>query len=77
MLEGEYDLDYRSVPQERGNSGIRTSRLRILADASVFPTIPSVFPTIPSVFPTIPSVFPVITVMLTAERAADLIRQDL
>jgi len=70
MLEGEYDLDYRSVPQERGNSGIRTSRLRILADASVFPTIPSVFPTIPSVFP-------VITVMLTAERAADLIRQDL
>jgi choline dehydrogenase-like flavoprotein len=30
-----------------------------------------------SVFPTIPSVNPVITVMLTAERAADLIRQDL
>jgi choline dehydrogenase-like flavoprotein len=28
-----------------------------------------------SVFPTIPSVNPVITVMLTAERAADLIRQ--
>jgi choline dehydrogenase len=51
------------VPQERGNSGIRQSRLRILADASVFPTIPSVNP--------------VITVMLTAERAADLIRQDL
>jgi choline dehydrogenase-like flavoprotein len=30
-----------------------------------------------SVFPTIPSVNPVVTVMLTAERAADLIRQDL
>src|SRR5207248_1476559 len=30
MLEGEYDLDYRSVPQERGNSGIRQARLRIL-----------------------------------------------
>jgi choline dehydrogenase-like flavoprotein len=29
-----------------------------------------------SVFPTIPSVNPVITVMLTAERAADLIRAD-
>jgi choline dehydrogenase-like flavoprotein len=29
-----------------------------------------------SVFPTIPSVNPVITVMITAERAADLIRQD-
>jgi hypothetical protein len=23
MLEGEYDLDYRSVPQERGNSRLR------------------------------------------------------
>ena len=30
-----------------------------------------------SVFPTIPSVNLMITVMLTAERAADLIRQDL
>ena len=29
-----------------------------------------------SVFPTIPSVNPVVTVMMTAERAADLIRQD-
>jgi choline dehydrogenase-like flavoprotein len=28
-----------------------------------------------SVFPTIPSVNPVVTVMLTAERAADMIRQ--
>jgi choline dehydrogenase-like flavoprotein len=40
----------------RGVSGLR------VADASVFPTIPSVNP--------------VITVMLVAERAADLIRQD-
>jgi choline dehydrogenase-like flavoprotein len=30
-----------------------------------------------SVFPTIPSVNPVVTVMLTAERAADLFRHDL
>lgn len=30
MLEGEYDLDYRSVPQARGNSGIQQSRARIL-----------------------------------------------
>jgi choline dehydrogenase-like flavoprotein len=28
------------------------------------------------VFPTVPSVNPVVTVMLTAERAAGLIRQD-
>jgi choline dehydrogenase len=40
----------------RGVSGLR------VADASVFPTIPSVNP--------------VITVMLTAERAASLIRAD-
>jgi choline dehydrogenase-like flavoprotein len=40
----------------RGVSGLR------VADASVFPTIPSVNP--------------VITVMLVAERAAGLIRQD-
>jgi len=33
MLEGEYDLDYRSVPQERGNSGIRQARLRSWAAA--------------------------------------------
>jgi hypothetical protein len=26
MLESEYDLDYRSVPQQRGNSGIRQAR---------------------------------------------------
>lgn len=34
MLEGEYDLDYRSVPQERGNSHIRQARLRILGGCS-------------------------------------------
>jgi hypothetical protein len=30
MLEGEYDLDYRSVPQPRGNSHIRQARAAIL-----------------------------------------------
>ncbi len=30
MLEGEYDLDYRSVPQPDANSAIRQSRARIL-----------------------------------------------
>ncbi|MDF2916313.1 GMC oxidoreductase [Microbacterium sp. NPDC086615] len=34
MLEGEYDRDYRSVPQERGNSAIRQARLRILGGCS-------------------------------------------
>lgn len=34
MLEGEYDLDYRSVPQERGNSDIRQARMRILGGCS-------------------------------------------
>ena len=34
MLEGEYDLDYRSVEQERGNSAIRQARLRILGGCS-------------------------------------------
>lgn len=34
MLEGEYDLDYRSVEQERGNSNIRMARLRILGGCS-------------------------------------------
>ena len=34
MLEGEYDLDYRSVPQERGNSGIRQARMRVLGGCS-------------------------------------------
>lgn len=34
MLEGEYDLDYRSVPQPRGNSQIRQARARILGGCS-------------------------------------------
>lgn len=33
MLEGEYDLDYRSVTQPRGNSNIRQARMRILGAA--------------------------------------------
>ncbi|GIH23395.1 oxidoreductase [Acrocarpospora phusangensis] len=39
MLEGEYDLDYRSVPQERGNSLIRQARLRILGGCSTANTM--------------------------------------
>lgn len=39
MLEGEYDLDYRSVPQVRGNSGIRQARLRILGGCSTANTM--------------------------------------
>lgn len=39
MLEGEYDLDYRSVPQARGNSGIRQARLRILGGCSTANTM--------------------------------------
>lgn len=39
MLEGEYDLDYRSVPQERGNSDIRMARLRILGGCSTANTM--------------------------------------
>lgn len=34
MLESEYDLDYRSVEQERGNSHIRQARARILGGCS-------------------------------------------
>jgi choline dehydrogenase-like flavoprotein len=34
MLEGEYDLDYRSVPQPRGNSEIRQARARMLGGCS-------------------------------------------
>jgi choline dehydrogenase-like flavoprotein len=34
MLEGEYDLDYRSVEQPRGNSRIRQARARILGGCS-------------------------------------------
>jgi hypothetical protein len=39
MLEGQYDLDYRSVRQERGNSGIRQARLRILGGCSTANTM--------------------------------------
>ncbi|WP_309072036.1 GMC oxidoreductase [Arthrobacter sp.] len=39
MLEGEYDLDYRSVPQERGNSHIRLARMRILGGCSTANTM--------------------------------------
>lgn len=39
MLETEYDLDYRSVPQERGNSGIRQARMRILGGCSTANTM--------------------------------------
>ncbi|MHB1837483.1 MAG: GMC family oxidoreductase, partial [Solirubrobacteraceae bacterium] len=34
MMEGEYDLDYRSVRQPRGNSDIRQARARILGGCS-------------------------------------------
>jgi len=39
MLEGEYDLDYRSVPNRRGNSHIRQARLRILGGCSTANTM--------------------------------------
>ncbi|MDQ0575218.1 GMC family oxidoreductase [Agromyces albus] len=39
MLEGEYDRDYRSVAQERGNSDIRQARLRILGGCSTANTM--------------------------------------
>ena len=39
MLEGEYDLDYRSVTQERGNSHIRQARMRILGGCSTANTM--------------------------------------
>lgn len=39
MLEGEYDLDYRSKPNERGNSEIRLARLRILGGCSTANTM--------------------------------------
>lgn len=39
MLEGEYDLDYRALPQERGNSRIRQSRLRILGGCATANTM--------------------------------------
>lgn len=39
MLEGEYDLDYRSVTQPRGNSNIRQARMRILGGCSTANTM--------------------------------------
>jgi choline dehydrogenase-like flavoprotein len=39
MLEGEYDLDYRSVAQSRGNSHIRQARMRILGGCSTANTM--------------------------------------
>ncbi|MGO2658159.1 GMC family oxidoreductase [Mycetocola reblochoni] len=39
MLEGEYDLDYRSEPNPRGNSHIRQARLRILGGCSTANTM--------------------------------------
>ncbi|MFT4082776.1 MAG: GMC family oxidoreductase [Nocardioides sp.] len=39
MLEGEYDLDYRSEPNARGNSHIRLARLRILGGCSTANTM--------------------------------------
>ena len=39
MLESEYDLDYRSVTQARGNSGIRQARMRILGGCSTANTM--------------------------------------
>jgi choline dehydrogenase-like flavoprotein len=39
MLESEYDLDYASVPQPRGNSGIRQARACILGGCSAHNTM--------------------------------------
>lgn len=39
MLEGEYDYDYRSVEQARGNSHIRQARMRILGGCSTANTM--------------------------------------
>lgn len=39
MVESEYDLDYRSVPQVRGNSEIRQTRSRILGGCSTTNTM--------------------------------------
>ena len=39
MLEGPYDLDYRSVSQPRGNSEIRQARARILGGCSAHNTM--------------------------------------
>ncbi len=39
MIETEYDLDYRSVEQERGNSNIRQTRMKILGGCSTTNTM--------------------------------------
>lgn len=39
MLEGEYDFDYRSVAQQRGNSNIRQARMHILGGCSTANTM--------------------------------------
>lgn len=39
MVESQYDLDYRSVPQARGNSGIRQTRMRLLGGCSTTNTM--------------------------------------
>ena len=39
MVEGEHDLDYRSVPQARGNSHIRQTRMRLLGGCSTANTM--------------------------------------
>ena len=44
MLEGEYDFDYRSVPQARGNSEIRHARARILGGCTSHNTMISFKP---------------------------------
>ena len=44
MLEGEYDFDYRSVPQVRGNSEIRHARARILGGCTSHNTMISFKP---------------------------------
>ena len=44
MLEGEYDLDYTSVEQPRGNSHIRQARARILGGCSSHNTMIALLP---------------------------------
>jgi choline dehydrogenase-like flavoprotein len=44
MMESEYDFDYRSVPQERGNSRIQQARARILGGCSSHNTMISLRP---------------------------------
>ncbi|MEN4474807.1 GMC family oxidoreductase [Mycolicibacterium cosmeticum] len=39
MLEGEYDFDYRSIAQERGNPNIRQARMHILGGCSTANTM--------------------------------------